>query len=595
MVQPQLPEYLYDVSWGDGADPTRIEDNGNLDRNGEPDGELGLVLQKDFDWQEQTGAPRDVQPGNIPGGPRDVLRGADFNNGQAEGFTPDSGLWEVRNGGFEVRPTQFGGDAVSVFFVDKFLPSYFELQATVSARKVGSSASGGDANNANAFLIFDYQGPTDFKFAGISVKRDKLQMGHRDASGWRVDVEAGMQLRPDTPYNMLLALNGTTATLLVDGTTFLSHTFAPRVDADGFRYGLNAGMVGIGADNSVGRIDNVRVQQLPPQITLEETETFADGVAQRFGRQATGAWQVAGERFLGAPAAGEDLATNLVDLGLPDGLQSNSILDLEVTLNTQKMGGVVFDQYGPQDFKFVALRADTDQVIVGHHTRRGGWSYDAVASRAIQAGTDYSVSVALRGTSVSVTVDGALVTGHAFNAPVVDGGFGLLTALGGSSFDKVTFRTNDPSAQPMVEVAGLQAIDQTWTQWNSLESSFIADSTVLGGAEEEGSLWLASADTVASGSTETLVTAAEDGGTNGTRRTPGASLDLRSLDGWLVALDRPGTKVPASRDGSLRERSPEDRDRPALLDLASAADEPLPADLSRDWLVEFRRPRGGQE
>ena len=76
-LQPRLFEYLYDLSKSDGADPTRAADTGNDPlRNGEPDGELGLVKQQDGDWHDQTGAPIDPQPGNIPGGRRDVLRGA---------------------------------------------------------------------------------------------------------------------------------------------------------------------------------------------------------------------------------------------------------------------------------------------------------------------------------------------------------------------------------------------------------------------------------------------------------------------------------------------------------------------------------------
>jgi len=38
-------------------------------------------VQKDPAWQDQTGGPIDPQPGNVPGGRRDVLRSADFNNG----------------------------------------------------------------------------------------------------------------------------------------------------------------------------------------------------------------------------------------------------------------------------------------------------------------------------------------------------------------------------------------------------------------------------------------------------------------------------------------------------------------------------------
>jgi len=79
---------------------TRTAETGNdAARNGEPDGELGLIRQKDHGlWQTQTGGPSDPQPGNIPGGPRDVLRSADFNNGLLSGFAVDSGTFAVTNG-----------------------------------------------------------------------------------------------------------------------------------------------------------------------------------------------------------------------------------------------------------------------------------------------------------------------------------------------------------------------------------------------------------------------------------------------------------------------------------------------------------------
>ena len=70
-VEPQLPEFLYALSASDGADPTRDTDTGRpAARNGEFEGELGLVVQQDHGvWQQQTGGPTDPQPGNVPGGP----------------------------------------------------------------------------------------------------------------------------------------------------------------------------------------------------------------------------------------------------------------------------------------------------------------------------------------------------------------------------------------------------------------------------------------------------------------------------------------------------------------------------------------------
>ena len=60
-----------------GADRTRAADAG-IDplRNGEPNGELGMVMQSGFAWREQTGVPADPQPGNANGTARDVLRAA---------------------------------------------------------------------------------------------------------------------------------------------------------------------------------------------------------------------------------------------------------------------------------------------------------------------------------------------------------------------------------------------------------------------------------------------------------------------------------------------------------------------------------------
>ena len=58
-------------------------------------------------------------------------------------------------------------------------------------------------------MIFDYFSPTDFKFAGIDVSTNKFVMGHRDSSGWVDDAQTPMQLKPDTHYELLVAVNGT--------------------------------------------------------------------------------------------------------------------------------------------------------------------------------------------------------------------------------------------------------------------------------------------------------------------------------------------------------------------------------------------------
>jgi Ca2+-binding RTX toxin-like protein len=60
-ISPSIPEFLYALSKADGADRTL---GTTSTRNGEPFGELGLVLQGDAAFGSQTGGPDDPQPGS---------------------------------------------------------------------------------------------------------------------------------------------------------------------------------------------------------------------------------------------------------------------------------------------------------------------------------------------------------------------------------------------------------------------------------------------------------------------------------------------------------------------------------------------------
>jgi Ca2+-binding RTX toxin-like protein len=434
-LQPQLAEYLYALSASDGADFTRAADaGGDPARRGEPYGELGLVRQQDFAWRDQTGAPDDPQPGNIPGGRRDVLRSASFDDASATGFFADSGVWTVQGGALKVSAESLGGDAVSVFHVGDALPVYFEVQASVLAVKPTAGWK------ANSYIIFDYQSEEDFKFVGLDVSTNKLVMGHRDASGWHVDVQGVVKggVKADKWYNLLLSVNGLTATLIVDNQTVLTHTYQPRV-IDGYAFALNNGFIGVGSDNSRGAFDNIRVQVLPQEITLELKEDFSDGKADFF---TNGAWSIDSGRYV----AGPGLSINLIDLGVSS-LSVDAFLDLSGLVSTDGRAGFVFDYYSPDNFKFAAIDAPGDKVLIGHYTAKSGWVIDASASKTIKAGSDYNLGLTLKGSTISVTLDGQAVVAHAFNAVTVDGRFGLMTGSDGASFDNVVVKTSDRAFQ----------------------------------------------------------------------------------------------------------------------------------------------------
>jgi hypothetical protein len=210
-------------------------------------------------------------------------------------------------------------------------------------------------------------------------------------------------------------------------------------------------MIGFGSGNSRGVYDNIAVQVLPPEMTLEATEEFPDTDAVVDLVPESGWWQNGGGLYYGMPTVGSDTVVSLVDLGIDRGLEVTSILKLEVILNTQDTAGVVFDNYDAEDFKFAVISVESDQLIIGHHTKRKGFVYDAVFDTVIEAGTDYVLNVSLKGTTVSASVKEAgskywqAIVGYVFNAVTVDGGFGLLVKGGTGFFDAVTVRTDDPA------------------------------------------------------------------------------------------------------------------------------------------------------
>jgi hypothetical protein len=441
-VEPQLPEFLYAISASDGADQTRDYDTGAVVtrpfRNGEYEGELGLIIQQDHGyWQSQTGGPTDPQGpqlGGQQGGPKNAIAGANFNSNTQDRFAVDSGIWMVQNGTLQVAAGSLGLDAAAVFYLDEYKPTYFEIAAQIMAIKPTAGW------NANAYVIFDYFSDTDFKFTGIDVSLNKLVMGYRDESGWHVVAQAPVlgAVKADTWYDMLVAINGTTTVVSVNGQQAFTHTFAPRM-LNGEPVGLNKGFIGAGSNNSRGSWDNFVVQVLPPALTLDSQTTFTSGTGS-FSGPTTGTWTAGAGRYASTAPSGET-TTSIADYGV-DGLQSNSHVEIAATLATNGIGGVVFDRSSDTRFKFVAVDVTQQRVLIGHLVG-GSWVVDASVAKTLAANTDYTLLLTIRGTSVSVSVGGVFAVSFGFNAPVADGDVGVLSRSGTTSVDGFRMKTND--------------------------------------------------------------------------------------------------------------------------------------------------------
>ncbi|HEX6350970.1 MAG TPA: Ig-like domain-containing protein, partial [Candidatus Dormibacteraeota bacterium] len=72
-MQPQMPQFLYQLSASDGADLTLgARYGGTAARNGEPFGEIGVVIHGDPMFHQQVGKPFNQMPGNLAGVARDL-------------------------------------------------------------------------------------------------------------------------------------------------------------------------------------------------------------------------------------------------------------------------------------------------------------------------------------------------------------------------------------------------------------------------------------------------------------------------------------------------------------------------------------------
>ena len=183
---------------------------------------------------------------------------------------------------------------------------------------------------------------------------------------------------------------------------------------------------------------------LPPQLTLDRTEDFNDGVANHFTGDAAGAvWSVSSGRYVATATLGST-SLQTVDLGV-DHLQATSYLELKATLRTSGIGGIVFDENSTNHFKYVALDVAAQKVLIGHYEPKRGFVVDTSVTRTLLATTDYTLDLTMKGASVSVTLNGAFVLSWGFNAPVVDGAVGVLAQSGTTSVDSFRIRTNDPA------------------------------------------------------------------------------------------------------------------------------------------------------
>ena len=194
----------------------------------------------------------------------EIAYALNFNHQDAGSFETAAGHTELVAGQFHLVPT-VGEEAVAVMD-NESLP---ERTATRAYATVRMDAF--DRYDQNGFIVFDYESPENFKYAGVWGDADRWAIGEVVDGEW-LDraTEADETISAGPAYELQIRLTGDSATLIVGGVWMLQYEF----ESD-----LNDGQLGIATNSARSRFDQIAVLRLHETVG-EETNEATDAALE---------------------------------------------------------------------------------------------------------------------------------------------------------------------------------------------------------------------------------------------------------------------------------------------------------------------------
>ena len=164
-----------------------------------------------------------------------------FGAGKDDKFEAPLGYWMVQKGRYHGLAKKEGEWVVGLVKLGTQLPQKFRIRASARTRNVPKSK--------NAFIIFDYAGPQNYKYAGMREGSDKWVIGVVTDKGSQAVKSSDGPIDSAKNYNLEVSLGGSVATLIADGVQKLSHDFGGRAVTDG--------RVGVGSQDGHSSFDDI--------------------------------------------------------------------------------------------------------------------------------------------------------------------------------------------------------------------------------------------------------------------------------------------------------------------------------------------------
>ena len=349
-----------------------------------------------------------------------------FDDGAADLFQPIDGAWLINASDRYKATPVVGGDAVSIVNLESPLPSRVQVSAVMNTDPLG------EGYFSSGVFVFDYQGPNDFRFAGLFPSGNEWGIGRYLNGVWNFHATLAETLSANTDYPVEVLLSNNRVELSSGGVVKLSRTYGGSlVDGD----------VGLGTKNSIARFDDFVLEGSGSVTTLPFSEDFDDGEANSM-LAASGTWVVSGaKRYKGTPVNGQN-AVSLIQLADPLPVS----VELKATIKSKDVSGfsanglLIFDYQNADNFKFAGFFVGADKWRIGRWIN-GGLDTKAQAADTIAVETDYDMEVRLRDKKATLLVGGVEKVSHEFWASVVDGDVGVGTRNAVAVFDDLLVET----------------------------------------------------------------------------------------------------------------------------------------------------------
>ncbi|MCA9040173.1 MAG: proprotein convertase P-domain-containing protein, partial [Planctomycetaceae bacterium] len=353
------------------------------------------------------------------------------------------------------------GLGVAYFDTAAPLPSQYEIVSKVSSWSTPNVWYDG-------FLVFDYQGPNDFKYAGMFTGQNEWIIGHYQGNwGNRIaefDMDdVGGDIKADREYVLLLTINGDDVELFVDGIKRISTTFVG---------GINNGTAGVAAYNAWTAFDDLEIGTSVSYGKPVENpffEDFDDSIADQMYFNHPNYWKTVSpgdQDLLRVNTSYTDLLAVAhvpldPDLALYDFTVSADVRSLEPNVGLNN-GFLVFDYRHDNDFKYAGFLADENKWVIGHYqgdfNNRAAELEASVTNVPINVRQWYRLEILIIGDYVGLSADGQFLINASFgDGYLSQGAVGLASDRSFTWFDDFYISEDGITTSP--------AADALFAEW----------------------------------------------------------------------------------------------------------------------------------